>query len=163
MAVKVHLLKESNNKLSINLPVNRGKITDDNLRNILKANFVTHKLVLADCKEIAKEHLVVRYDFTEEVFEVLAIHPVSLSGRTISRDDGFVQLNHLDQIQFFCSSCYMPHLYYVNMPTKEQVGPLTGQSREALLSYHRNQYQIAHLSHMDAQMEEMMLRKRADR
>ena len=82
--------------------------------------------------------MIVRYDFEEEVFEALAIQPVGLNAQTIDRSDGFVILNQLDQIQFFCSSCYMPHLYYVNMPTREQVGPLTGQSREALLAYHRN-------------------------
>ena len=84
--------------------------------------------------------MVVRYNFVDEVFEALAIHPVGLNAKTIDRDDGFVKLNQLDQIQFFSSSSYMPHLYYVNMPTREQVGPLTGQSREALLAYHRNQY-----------------------
>ena len=57
----------------------------------------------------------------------------------------------------------MPVLYYVNMPTKEHVGPLTGQSREALLSYHRNQYQIAHLNHMDSQMAELIQRKQVDK
>ena len=52
MKVKLHLLKESNNKLSVNIPVKRGNILDEELRELLKANSVTHKLVLADCKEM---------------------------------------------------------------------------------------------------------------
>ena len=51
IVVKMHLLKESNNKLSINIPVKRGNIADEHLRNLLKENSVSHKLVLADCKE----------------------------------------------------------------------------------------------------------------
>ena len=46
----------------------------------------------------AKEHLLVRYDFEEEVFEVFAIHPVGLNNQTICREDGFVKLNQLDQL-----------------------------------------------------------------
>ena len=52
LKVKLHLLKESSNKLSISIPIKRGNIEDDDLRELLKANSVSTKLVLPDCKEM---------------------------------------------------------------------------------------------------------------
>ena len=52
LTVKMHLLKESNNKLSINIPVKRGNILDEELKELIKVNSVKYKLVLADCKEM---------------------------------------------------------------------------------------------------------------
>ena len=52
ITVKMHLLKESNNKLSINIPVKRGNYEDKHLRDLLKENSVSHKLVLPDSKEM---------------------------------------------------------------------------------------------------------------
>ena len=52
LKVKLHLLNESNNKLSINIPIKRGNIEDEDLREHLKANSVSHKLVLANCDEM---------------------------------------------------------------------------------------------------------------
>ena len=50
----------------------------------MRDNFVTHKLVLTSCKSVAKEHILLRYDFEGEKFEALALAPLSLNGTIIN-------------------------------------------------------------------------------
>ena len=40
---------------------------------------VDHKLIISSCKAVAKEHLILRYNFDQESFEVLPLAPVRLN------------------------------------------------------------------------------------
>ena len=57
-----------------------------------------------------------QYNICKESFDILALKPVSVNGKTISESDGFFSLKAMDQIHFMCSDCYMPHLFYVILP-----------------------------------------------
>jgi len=51
-----------------------------------------------------------------EHFEALFLQPTGLNNTTADVTKGFLKIGRLDQIHFFCASCYMPHLYYIVLP-----------------------------------------------
>jgi len=61
--------------------------------------------------------LLLQYNVVRELFEILALKPVCVNGKSIAESSGFVAIQPNDQIHFLCSSCYMPHLFYVLLPT----------------------------------------------
>lgn len=123
VTVKMHLLKQSltsaASKLSLHLPLNKDNLPPK-VYLAVKQNHVSHKLVLTaqkGCKSISKEHLILRYDFEDEQFQLLALCPLSLNNTTIDITSGFVPIKALDQVHFFCDDCYLPHLFYVVFPS----------------------------------------------
>ena len=56
----------------------------------------------------------------KEIYEVLALKPFSLNDQTITTEMGYVQINAMDKVHFYCAKCYLPHLYYFLLPTKER-------------------------------------------
>ena len=61
----------------------------------------------------SKEHLILRYNFESEVFEAYAVAPIILNGTRKDKTDRFITVKALDQIEFPCDKCYMPHLFYL--------------------------------------------------
>ena len=63
---------------------------------------------------------MLRYNFEGECFEVMALATVIINGTSIDKTHGFTQVNALDQIMFPCEKCYMPHVFFLVMPTADQ-------------------------------------------
>ena len=54
------------------------------------------KIALTSCKSLKKEHLILQYNVEKESFELKALHPVSINGKTVTIEDGFVELQAMD-------------------------------------------------------------------
>ena len=75
--------------------------------------------MISTCKSIAREHIILRYNVDAEHFEALFLQPTGLNNTTADVTKGFLKIGRLDQIHFFCASCYMPHLYYIVLPQED--------------------------------------------
>ena len=117
--------------------VRKSTIESEALKELVRENHITHKLIISECRSIAKEHMIIRYNFEAEVFEVLALAPILINGAVVDKTQGFITIKALDQIEFPCDRRYMPMVFYLVMPTPDQQAPMTSQQREALLAAHR--------------------------
>ena len=97
-----------------------SKVNDEIIQKILQENDVTKKLCLSTCKSIARSHLILRYDIEREIFEFQPLASLTLNDATVLPQEGFLTLNPMDKLHFFCDKCYLPHLYYFVIPTKDQ-------------------------------------------
>ena len=61
-----------------------------------------------------------RYNFEGECFEVMALATVIINGASVEKSQGFIKVNALDQLNFPGEKCYMPHVFFLVMPTAEQ-------------------------------------------
>ena len=68
--------------MSCNVKINKSTLAAE-IQSLLKELSVSHKLVLATCKAVAKEHLVLRFNFDSESFEVLPLAPFRLNNTLI--------------------------------------------------------------------------------
>ena len=68
---------------SSNVRVKKSSFQSESLRQLVRENSVTHKLVLSSCKSLAKEHMLLRYNFEDEIFEALALAPLLINGTLI--------------------------------------------------------------------------------
>lgn len=75
--------------------------------------------------------MLLRYDFASERFEALALAPVSLNGTLIDHRRGFLTVRALDQIEFPCNRCYMPHVFYIVLPRGGPADPTKPPSHDA--------------------------------
>ena len=57
-----------------------GGKSDEDEKSRFRQHSVSHKLVISSCKAVAKEHLILRYNFDLESFEVLPLAPIQLNG-----------------------------------------------------------------------------------
>jgi hypothetical protein len=64
--------------------------------------------------------LILKYNTDDRRFEVLALVPTGLNSQTISIADGFQPLKATDKLNFFCTRCEMPHVYFVVFPSEDQ-------------------------------------------
>ena len=101
---------------SANIRVKKRNLPSEWLQELVRDNFVTHKLVLSTCKSLAKEHVLLRYDFAGQKFEAMALAPISLNGSLVDHTNGFLTVRANDQIEFPCTRCYTPHLFYITLP-----------------------------------------------
>jgi hypothetical protein len=88
-----------------------------------KKNNTNHKIAISSCSSIKQEHLLLRYNMENENYEIKALALVCLNGKNLTEDQGFTALKPMDQLHFLCSKCYMPHLFYVVLPTSPQDMP----------------------------------------
>ena len=55
------------------------------------------------------------------MFDLHVVKPVLVNGRTVTSADGGVKIKNLDQIQFPCDNCHLPHVYHVIIPQGDSV------------------------------------------
>jgi hypothetical protein len=94
LKVKLQALKESTSS-SINFKINKDTLSGP-LASTLDNLQVSYKLTLGSCKSIANAHFILYYDFDAETFRLMALHPLTVNGETLTRDSGFVSLKQND-------------------------------------------------------------------
>ena len=57
--------------------------TENDEKSRFRKHGVAHKLIISSCKAVAKEHLILRYNFELESFEVLPLAPLRLNDRPL--------------------------------------------------------------------------------
>jgi hypothetical protein len=61
-----------------------------------KIDEIKTKIAVTSCRSLKKEHLILQYNVEKESFEVKALHPVAINGKTVTVEDGFVELLAMD-------------------------------------------------------------------
>ncbi len=116
MRKKLHSWTNGNSALSVNFDFN-----DDYLK-FTKDEDISKKLCLSTCPSISPQHIALRYDLQRDLFELYALSAFSLNEKTLTSAQKWVEVKNLDKLQFYCSKCYVPHLYYFIRPNKERGG-----------------------------------------
>lgn len=81
---------------SSNIRIKKRSLPSEHIEQLVRDNCATHKLVLSTCKSVAREHMLLRYDFECEKFEVMALAPFLVNGQVIDQSNGFITLKALD-------------------------------------------------------------------
>lgn len=107
--------------MSINFQIDKLSEIDETCQKIIEENDVTMKLCISTCGSISKSHLILRYDIDREIFEFQPLSSLNLNDTTVMPNQEFIPLNPMDKLHFFCDKCYLPHLFYFIVPTKDQM------------------------------------------
>ena len=67
----------------------------------------------------SRNHCIIRYNVEKELFEIMALEVMQLNDREINQSNGFQTVIQTDKLYFYCSKCYIPHLYYFILPIRD--------------------------------------------
>ena len=64
------------------------------------------------CGAIKADHMIIRKAQDNSNLELLALQPLELNGKLITRDNGYITLANFDDLRFPCEVCVnVPHLF----------------------------------------------------
>ena len=120
LKVKLHQQQKESTLQSANFEICHPLENEDPIvRDVFEDNEITKNLCISTCPSIKRFHCALRYNFDSELFELMALNPLTINDRILTKEQGFIVIKPMDKIHFECFKCYLPHLFYFMLPTKD--------------------------------------------